>query len=165
MCVSDFIRIHQLVLYVQHITTVSLPVLPFPILHTRPNNCSGEINHTVTNMTGGQITTGERVWCCVLYDSPLYTFHSTKIAVPLVTVPISYSIRWVLGPPACPPAPVPYRWAMEVQLPLGCLRAVDQVWVHPVACIITLEWDRPWAHHPQVTTIQGWVLHHLVAQA
>ena len=115
-------------------------------------------------MAGGQIM-DERVWCCVLYDSPHYTFLSTKIVVRLVTVPISCSIRWVLGPPACLPAPVPYRWAMEVQLPLGCLRAVDQVWVHPVACITTLEWDHPWAHHLQVTTIQGWVLHHLVVQA
>ena len=148
----------------RHVTTVSLPVLPFPILHTWPNNYSGKINHTVTNMAGGQIM-DERVWCCVLYDSPHYTFLSTKIVVRLVTVPISCSIRWVLGPPACLPAPVPYRWAMEVQLPLGCLRAVDQVWVHPVACITTLEWDHPWAHHLQVTTIQGWVLHHLVVQA
>lgn len=148
----------------QHVTTVSLPVLPLPILHTRPNNCSGETNHTITSMAGGQLV-GERVGFCVCCCSPQFTFHSTKNVVCVVTVRISYSIKWVLGPLVCLPAPVPYRWAMEVQLPLGCLRAVDQVWVHQVACITTLEWDHPWAHHPQVITIQGWVLHHLVAQA
>jgi hypothetical protein len=61
MCLLDLLGIRKVVLYMQYVT-ISLPVLPFPVLHAAYGKDSGETNHTVTSQAGRLIMV-QSVWC------------------------------------------------------------------------------------------------------